>query len=523
MNITQNYWQRLSVLVLLTVVCMAGLPGGMGHAQTEQPPLTATFIAQNRPQAAYTIYLPMTISSSPASTPPPDPTPDPKGEHFVERDKKTSDQGIVIDTKGGTHLAYTAAASDSENYVLTYAFCPAPADACSDPTRWQRVTLPVEQVDLVQLALTRAGQPRIVARSYAPDYRSRIFSYGECDNGCLSPNNWSFAAIAMEQPDAETEYYSYLLPNHFFALDGQDRPRFVFANRYSFTTDDRRYTQGGYYAQCDADCTGQQNWVIEHFTHTSQSEYGFDYPDSIVYPSLAFTSQDTPRIVAYMSYSYTNEEPAGIYYFGCDEGCESDTQWARTMIAERGNGPHPTWRLALDNNDRPQVAFYAEPDVTTLDTHRLYYLTCADDCERGGVWNNLDLGLPAGAGDGVDLALDTQGRPRMAYTDAENNLGYAWCNNNCENAASWQQRTVETRPQLEAEFPVAILPSCDGGFWDTLAAMLALDNVGNPHVAYRGIFQERCYQNDPSNPYDPPTFSFKEIWHSIRLAHFSQT
>lgn len=449
------------------------------------------------------------------------------GSHsaFVEHERQTSSPAIAIDAVGVSHLAYRAARPNTQIYDLIYAICPAPASRCGGPERWQRVTLPLAQVDQVQLQLTHDGHPRIVARAYyADNFHYRVYQYVACDTNCLIADAWTSTEAAYTQPDAEAELYSYLLPAHFFVLDAQDRPRFAFANRYAFSTTEptRQYQQGGYFAQCDADCANVGSWTATPFTSMRPDDVeGFEYYDWIVYPSLALTRDGAPRIVAHLNYAAYTDEPLGLYYFGCDTGCDSSDSWMRTKIADRGNGPHPAWKLALDGDDRPRVAYYEEPDVTTLSTHRLFFLQCDSDCAQGGPWNTLDLGLPAGTGDGVDLVLDAQGRPRMAFVDTDDALQYVWCNAGCDTAGGWQQTTVETRDKLAAELSPPIAPNCDGGLWNTQAVMLTLDAAGDPHVAHRSIFQERCYTENPV-PGQPPSFSFEDIWHAARVATFPQ-
>jgi hypothetical protein len=124
-------------------------------------------------------------------------------------------------------------------------------------------------------------------------------------------------------------------------------------------------------------------------------------------------------------------------------------------------------------------------------------------------------------GDGVDLELDAQGRPRLAYLNGSDNLGYSWCNAGCTDPAAWQHVIAESSTQLEAEYPVARPVTCNAGLWDTYAPSLALDAQGHPHVGYNGSYKARCQYQDPNDPgqiYD----TFLEIWHSVRLVTFAQ-
>jgi hypothetical protein len=100
----------------------------------------------------------------------------------------------------------------------------------------------------------------------------------------------------------------------------------------------------------------------------------------------------------------------------------------------------------------------------------------------------------------VDLALDEQNRPRLAYhapLAAGFGLFYAWCDaGNCEDAASgWHAQEMEASEEVNAELPippwegcptcVPIIPPCTISTWDTgMRPSLALDPNGEPRIAY---------------------------------------
>jgi hypothetical protein len=114
----------------------------------------------------------------------------------------------------------------------------------------------------------------------------------------------------------------------------------------------------------------------------------------------------------------------------------------------------------------------------------------------------LDLGLPFTHGEaGVDLALDSQDRPRLAYhapLAAGYGLYYAWCNTNCEaSAQGWQEQEVEPSEQVNQELPIppsagCSFPLCDPprppctiSSWNNgVRPAQGLDPAGNPRLAY---------------------------------------
>jgi hypothetical protein len=124
-------------------------------------------------------------------------------------------------------------------------------------------------------------------------------------------------------------------------------------------------------------------------------------------------------------------------------------------------------------------------------------------------------GLPTGAGDGVDLVLDSQERPRMAYLMGED-LHYSSCDGGCDNADNWKHRELDTTGQMEADFPVPLPITCDAGVWDTSSPVLAFDPNNNPHIAYDGSYKARCLYQDPNDP-NNTYYEFREIKHAVRV------
>lgn len=132
---------------------------------------------------------------------------------------------------------------------------------------------------------------------------------------------------------------------------------------------------------------------------------------------------------------------------------------------------------------------------------KLAYLSCDANCLQQASWRVLDLGQPISHGqDGVDLALDGQNRPRIAYRipSPTDEMAYAWCNSACESAAAgWQTKLVPSTASAQQELPISPrqgcalpqcnppLPACSSAFWDAgFWPSLALDAQGNPRIAF---------------------------------------
>lgn len=118
----------------------------------------------------------------------------------------------------------------------------------------------------------------------------------------------------------------------------------------------------------------------------------------------------------------------------------------------------------------------------------VHYVWCdAAACLDGAAWGKADIGLPTFNGEGVAMALDAAGRPRLAYQMGDEGLGYAWCDGGCESALGWRSRTAEAMAAVSAEYPPG-LPQHQGcpilTWLNGVRPSLALDPAGHPRLGY---------------------------------------
>src|SRR5207253_1286901 len=101
----------------------------------------------------------------PIPTPPP---PTARAGFFALTDYLTYSAATAIDSKGGVHLALFVSDEGHEDQPLhqpaLYSYCPGPITACADPAQWSDPVQFGERVNEVQVALTRAGRPRLLVR-----------------------------------------------------------------------------------------------------------------------------------------------------------------------------------------------------------------------------------------------------------------------------------------------------------------------------------------------------------------------
>lgn len=456
---------------------------------------------------------PPTVTPSPTPTPTPSPTPPPtpvRKALFVEPDTRTANAAIAVDQQGNMHMVYSYFVPDSEHPMAVYRTCAVTAD-CATLTNWHGVLM-LDYVNEVQLALTSEGQPRLLIRTNST-YTSigDDYYFAACDVNCTYPDDWEIAYVVTTSGMASLTIEDVNRPQRSFALDPNGRPRFVYLDNTG------PYHRGTYYAYCDAaDCTNPNAWFETKISLSNDPFYEHYY-----YPSLTFTSQGQPRVVGDGLYLLQGQE-LGIYYLACDNYCDVGSNWQRVRLFDRGSGVNVSWDLEM-HGSQPRLAIYEGAQLGGAgDT--LYYAWCNTGCLTAANWQRHDLGLNSSDGRHPDLELDSQGRPRLAYALYHaGGLGYSWCNGSCESAgAAWQHQTVETRADLHTIWPVAYPPHCDGGLWDGLAPVLALDSAGNPRIAYDTAYHAQCWYDDPYDDDPNPVFRFHLIARSVRVTYFPQ-
>ncbi len=512
----------LGLWLLLTIALRISVAAAQPIETVDQPradhaqPITRTLSVRALPTAPtatiqraagnYFVYLPV------ISRPPAPPLPPPaRAAFFVQPDAKTGSASIAVDEHGGLHLAYADYLPFADHPAAVYLYC-APGANCANGSSWHGVAL-ADYVNEVQLTLTRGGQPRLLIRAqsqtagYEWDY-----IYAECNQTCTDPNQWAGDFISASFGTSIFDINDGTSPQRSFALDRQDRPRFIYQDRNYLLEPDHI---GAFYMACDANCASALNWTE---TQISQSNGTASY-EVFEYPSLAFTADGRPRVAAMIN---TLAGELAFFYVECDTNCDAAAQWQRVKLFERDSGSKVSWDIELDQLDRPRIAFFKG---STLDNtgDQLYYAACNSDCLNEAAWQKLNLGLGTGMGKHPDLEFNPQGQPRIAYIRNQGDgLGYAWCDSNCEgNVGNWHATTIETASVLDAEYPVVRPPHCNAGLWSSLSPVLSLDTGGHARVAYDAVYDTQCWYDDPNDGL-PPYLVWQQLWHSVRGVIFPQ-
>lgn len=458
MNLWLSTFRNVTWLLFLAVAAGLFFPPG---AAAENPPGGQNF----------KVYLPAVTKGGDATNPPP-PVEVTKGGLFFKSNPKTNSASAAVDANGGMHFAFADFGPLSSHPQANYFYC---AGGCDNPANWHGVLLG-DYVDEVQLALTPAGQPRLLittSRVGESGSYGNSFHYAACNQNCTNPANWSMTLAAAS---AKTDTGIFDQPQHYFALDALGRPRLVY-------NDEWPNDSGVYYAACDTACnTNPANW--------SKTKIGLEdqwsTSETFEMPVLKFNSQNQPRLLANIT---TLDNTSGLYYLECNANCASLANWQRVRLLDRGNGPDVGWDMELDAAGRPRMIFY-QGSLDGGGGNSLQYAWCNGSCLTDSNWTLTHFGLPQGDGLYPDLALTGAGQPRIAYKlSGGAGLGYLWCNVNCHaGGGQWSAQPVEASSVLDNDFPIPPPNFCTNAYWiGGYRPSLALDSQGNPRIGYDAL------------------------------------
>ncbi|CAG0935028.1 hypothetical protein TFLX_03852 [Thermoflexales bacterium] len=346
----------------------------------------------------------------------------------------------VVDMAGGVHSVFY------DSVELSYAYC---STDCSNPANWAAITVAslssYTSLAHPSLAVDANNRPRLMW------FDGDGYRYAECNANCASAANWT----AVQVPVADAEWGApYPKNGRYFALDTQGRPRFAI--------------EGLRYTTCEANCTTASNWSSARL---AVNEYG------LYYPQLVFNPNDQPRLLGYDSQDR-------LVYLECSSSCGQVASWNHVTLPYSASSLFydSNFSFRLDGQGRPRLAFY---DLDTGGTTLRYAWSNANSLTTAG-WSSY--GLPYAPADDhtVDLAIDSQNRPRVAFGSETEDLSYGVCTVNCETAnPTWQRQDIETGDELNLSDPIPTNPGCMVSTWMLGEyPSLALDNADRPHVSY---------------------------------------
>ncbi|WP_146210214.1 hypothetical protein [Vitiosangium sp. GDMCC 1.1324] len=397
--------------------------------------------------------------------------------HFflpTSKGDNTAAPALALDGKGGLHTVYPAYAGGG----AYYAFC---ANGCQRAEDVSSVHFDTEgTVTNAMLALDAQGRPRVLLSAYAKVY------YASCDSSCTDPKAWKVTAILDHAGKKEVS-------GPAFALDPQGRPRFLLHTYLTYLG----IGQGApltEYVTCDQNCQDPSAWKVNRIS------------DQIWHHSeLRFDAEGHPRAGTIVR--FVNSDNSTTHYGSyveCRGDCTQEADWNGTTLGVSYSSEteavrmQPAIALALTSSGKPRVLLLAR---SADNQKQLAYLSCDEGCISNSGWSSLALDNSAKIDDGLDLALNAQGHPRIVYT-YDYNIILASCDaEHCENTdAKWNLRVVEDATAMKSD-EIFLYENCNVGTWFLHAPSLVLTQDGGARVGYQSRDVSGGWvKKDPNGP-----------------------
>jgi hypothetical protein len=192
---------------------------------------------------------------------------------------------------------------------------------------------------------------------------------------------------------------------------------------------------------------------------------------------LVFDLNNRPRVLGF------DDNTTALLYAECNSSCTNAANWGSVgLFAPIYYLAYYSYVLRVDAQGHPRIAYF---DGT--DNNVLYYAWSNASPLTPGNWSSYTLNYPTN--DlywSLDLALDSQGRPSVAFATYDLDLSYVTCTANCETPSpSWQQQYIETGDDLNLIYPIPTNPDCMSSSWMVIGyPSLALDAANNLNVSY---------------------------------------
>lgn len=386
------------------------------------------------------------------------------GAHFflpTQEPENTSAPTVEVDAAGNVHSVYPAYAGGD----AFYSFC-ASDGSCTGSESAKVVHFQVDaSVSNTMLALTKDGKPRVLFATYQQVY------WGECDANCGERSSWTFASILNHGSKRQ-------VTGEALALDAQGRPRFLM-HTYRALFGIGQQAPEEIYAQCDASCDKPESWrydvvapEIWDGSHLRFDAQGRAHVATTVVPFEGNAPKDP--VTAYLRCDAAdcgaNDAFRGI---GFVPPYESRVD-AVTML--------PAVSLALTKAGEPRVALIGK---SAAGKKQLIYFACTGDCKTLAGWKGTELTSHDAIGSGLDLALDANDHPRLAYTFNYNIL-YRYCDEaNCAtDEAKWDDGLVEASSNIPPDH-IFLWENCTIGAWFLHDPSIALTRDGKLRVGYQ--------------------------------------
>ena len=373
--------------------------------------------------------------------------------------RNTLDPHMQMDAQGNLHFVY-AAYSQGDAY---YAYC---TSNCTSASQMKVVQLKTQgTVSNARVAVGSDGKPQILLNTFERVYLAT------CSGDCTQSGAWKVSPILEHAGKLEVS-------GDAFTVTADGKPRFIV---HGFRSIGGASVHTTYYMQCDSNCSSPGSWTQSQISARNW-----------VMGSLRLSAAGQPRLV------YAELINGGIYmsnYIECDSGCTSPVNWKGTQLYRTFYGlteelpMHAAMSLRLTSKGKPRVALMGDDG----NGRNLVYLECDGNCGAGPEDWLYQIILPSDRGGnelkaGLELALDAQDRPRLAYSAAFN-IVMGYCDSACtdETKDTWNLAKVEFSSDMKKD-NIIPYPDCTiSGGWFLNNPTIAIGKDGLPRIAYRAM------------------------------------
>lgn len=405
--------------------------------------------------------------------------------HFfmpIKRGDNTTAPKLLLDGAGGLHSVYAANAVGGAYYT----YC---ANGCASETDVGVVHFDTDSTVLnAMLALTPSGKPRVLLST-----RSKVF-YGTCDSGCTDVSAWTVTPVLDHGGKKEVS-------GHGFALDPQGHPRFILHTYVTYLG----IGQGGpktEYVTCDDNCGSADAWTA----NVVSTEYNWYRPE------LVFDKEGVPQLGATLDFVENGKYVSRATFFKCRGDCSRGPSWTGTTLEEiywsekDAIRVKPSLSLALTESGAPRMAILAP----SAEGKAIIYMGCdALHCtETDLAWNKRVVQASNALGEGLDLALDAQGHPRIAYTHSYSIVLGTCDADNCDKAeAKWSPTIIEDANNMKST-EISLYANCNVSGWFLHGPSLVLTRDGT-RVGYQS--EDVSVGGPKDNPRGPDCVAGTEL------------
>ena len=204
--------------------------------------------------------------------------------------------------------------------------------------------------------------------------------------------------------------------------------------------------------------------------------------------TLRFDAQGHAKVASVTTVTQDGKDPVDMsVFFECAADCGKEDSWKGIGLAPIYTSAYeavaikPTVTMALTKSGAPRVGVIAKDEAGKK---RIVYFACDADCGNDH-WKATAVSEHDKISAGLDLALDANDRPRLAYS-IDYNIGLLFCDEaDCSTAtAKWDLTKVELGSELPAD-QIFLETNCTVGAWFFHNPSIALTADGHPRIGYQ--------------------------------------